>query len=306
MTQSQTETEQLLLDQVRAGDSAAWDQLVDRYQGRLLAFARNQLPQSADAEDTVQETFISLLQSLGRYRGEASLETWLFQLLRRRVVDHHRRSGRGVKPTLCSLSGSSNSSDAESPGSAASATDLTASSYARREEQSELDFRQLVQAVCSVTERLKEQQRFRDLIAFDLLFFAHWRNRDIATELDMTEAAVALLKHRFLRRVASEVPDLPQDDPDQFVSGELLTQLWEDGRPSCPKRSTLGRFVLGTLDTEWDRYIDFHVSRLGCHYCGANLDDLSQEIEKDSSETDDRLRDRIMESTVGFLNAPLP
>ncbi len=267
---SLTETEQLLLDQVRAGDHAGWDQLVDRFQGRLLAFARNQLPQPADAEDTVQETFVSLLQSLDHFRGKASLETWLFQLLRRRIADHHRRASRGVRIVLCSLSGSLGAADEASSVSVSTTTDQSASWYVRREEQAENDLQELTRAVRVVTERLKEQQKFRDLIAFDLLFFAQQRNQEIAAELDMTEAAVALLKHRFVRRVAAEAPDLPQDDPDQFVSGELLSQIWEEGRPSCPKRSTLGKFVLGTLDVEWDRYVDFHVDRLGCHYCGAN------------------------------------
>ena len=302
MPESLTDTEQLLLDQVRAGDSAAWDQLVERFHGLLLAFARNQLPQTADADDVVQETFVSLLQSLERFRGEASLETWLFQLLRRRIADHHRRAGRGVKLVLCSLTDGSGVGGSDVAMKASPSTDLSASAYARREEQTERDFQKLTRAVCHATERLKEPQKFRDLIAFDLLFFAHWRNRDIATELDMTEAAVALLKHRFLHRVADDVSDLPVDDPDRFVSGELLTQLWEDARPSCPKRSTLGKFVLGTLDAEWDAYVDFHVSRLGCSYCGANLDDLHSEIERDAADTDNRLRERIMESTVGFLN----
>lgn len=126
MNESLTETEQLLLNQVRSGDRAGWDQLVDRFQGRLLAFARNQLPQLADAEDTVQETFVSLLQSLDRFRGEASLETWLFQLLRRRVADHHRRAGRGVRIVLCSLSDSA-SSEGEPPVGAVVSTDQSAS-----------------------------------------------------------------------------------------------------------------------------------------------------------------------------------
>ena len=124
---SLTETEQLLLDQVRAGDHAGWDQLVDRFQGRLLAFARTQLPQPADAEDTVQETFVSLLQSLDRFRGEASLETWLFQLLRRRIADHHRRAGRGVRIVLCSLSGTLGAADEASSVSVSTTTDQSAS-----------------------------------------------------------------------------------------------------------------------------------------------------------------------------------
>jgi hypothetical protein len=40
------------------------------------------------------------------------------------------------------------------------------------------------------------------------------------------------------------------------------------------------------------------------HFSSANLDDLSDEIERDSADTDNRLRDRILESTVGFLDRP--
>ena len=39
----------------------SWSDFVSRYQGRLLRFARAKLPQRADAEDVVQETFVAFL-----------------------------------------------------------------------------------------------------------------------------------------------------------------------------------------------------------------------------------------------------
>ena len=86
MNNSLSEIDQQLLSGVRSGNSDAWAEIVSQFQGRLLAFARRRLKQSADAEDVVQETFLSLLKSLETFRGESSLETWLFQLLRRRIA----------------------------------------------------------------------------------------------------------------------------------------------------------------------------------------------------------------------------
>ena len=88
--------EKYLLEQIRCADAQAWQHLVQRYQGRLLAFARRELPDGADADDVVQETFIGLLQSLPGFREEATLETFLFTILRRRIVDFFRRRGRGA------------------------------------------------------------------------------------------------------------------------------------------------------------------------------------------------------------------
>src|SRR5947209_15920819 len=85
-----TEAERFLLDRVRQRDGDAWAQLVARYEGRLSAFARGRGGRNPDAEDLVQETFLRLLRGLGSFRGEASLETYLFLLLRRTMIDAHR------------------------------------------------------------------------------------------------------------------------------------------------------------------------------------------------------------------------
>lgn len=300
MNESSNQIDDDLLNGVRNGSSAAWDELVSQFHGRLLSFARRRLKQNADVEDAVQETFLSLVKSLDSFRGEASLETWLFQLLRRRIADAHRRAGRNPHVQLC-LSDSQSDSETSASNNQPPA-DKSASWYVRNEEQHVQDQSALLLAVTAATERLKTERRFRDLKTFDLLFFAHWKNQAIAEEIGLEETAVAVLKHRFIQRVSSQLQSPTQDNTESDRSSELLTEVWRDGRPSCPKRTTLGKYVLGTLTEDWDNFVTFHVERTGCEFCAANLEDLSSEINTPADDSDQLLRGRILESTVGFLN----
>lgn len=298
------ENDQVLLDGIRSGSVADWEQLVSQFQGRLLAFARRRLGQNADAEDVVQETFLSLVNSLSKFRGDASLETWLFQLLRCRIADAHRRAGRDQQVQLCLSDSQLDSPTASETKSQSATTDQSASWYVRWEEQRQSDQATLLSAVTAATDRLKSERRFRDLKAFDLLFFAHWKNQDIAQELGLEETAVAVLKHRFIQRVSRNLGNSTPDDNEAERSSELLTEVWRDGRPGCPKRTTLGKYVLGTLPEDWDDFVMFHVERIGCEFCAANLEDLSAELNAPSDDSGQSLRGRILESTVGFLNQP--
>lgn len=63
---------------------------------RLLGFARLQLSDSVTAEDMVQETLASALESLHRFKGQAQFETWVFGILRHKLVDAIRKRGRDV------------------------------------------------------------------------------------------------------------------------------------------------------------------------------------------------------------------
>ena len=81
----------------------------------------------------------------------------------------------------------------------------------------------------------------------------------------------------------------------------LLHEIWEFQRLSCPKRSTIGAYLLETLDQSWYSYVDFHLNKLGCHFCRANLEDIRRQ--NTESKTSD-LHVRVIESTVGFLHKP--
>src|SRR5438876_7579533 len=85
-----TQADTYLLDQIARGDAEGWSQLVARYQGRLLAFARGRLARKEEAEDLVQDTFIAFLEGLSKFRENASVETFLFTILRHKLIDFFR------------------------------------------------------------------------------------------------------------------------------------------------------------------------------------------------------------------------
>ncbi len=280
-----TDAERFLLDRVKARDADAWSQLVARYDGRLLAFARARGVGRADAEDLVQDTFLHLLRGLDAFRGEASLETYLFLLLRRRIVEWFRTR---------------RSHAALSPEAIAATSAQTASTYARHAEQLDLDRSALAAGIIHLVEDLRRELNFRDLQLAEMLFFVQRRNNDIAAALGLDENYIALRKHRWIKQLHSHIaPAMAAADSTATASSaeSLLSEVWEDYRPSCPKRSTLGGYVLGTLDRPWHDYIEFHVNALGCAFCKANLDDLRREL----TEENDRLRHRVFESSVGFF-----
>ena len=295
MTKPLSEAEAWLLQEIRAGNQDGWQQLVDRFQGRLLAFARRQLPQTADADDVVQEAFLGFLQTLSKFRESSSLETWLFQILRRRVADFFRRRGARGEVILCGEVIPS----ASSPGSS-EPKDHSASWYVRRDEERQDDYLALTTVLLGEVEKLKRDERFEDLQVIHLLLFAQRRNRDVAEQLDLSEKAVALKKHRFLEKLRDALPRSARDASDS-TADDLLTSLWSDFRPSCPKRTTLGKFQLGTLNPAWDEYVAFHVETLGCQFCSASLDDLAELASASQADVTAPLRDRIMQSTVGFF-----
>jgi RNA polymerase sigma-70 factor (ECF subfamily) len=70
-----------LLQLLRAGDDGAYEELVRRYGGQLLAVARRLLRREEDAQDAVQEAFLSAFKSLPRFRGTSSLSTWLHRIV---------------------------------------------------------------------------------------------------------------------------------------------------------------------------------------------------------------------------------
>lgn len=69
-----------LLSRLRARDQAAYETLVRRFGGRMLAVARRLLRNEDDARDAVQEAFLSAFQSIDRFEGHARLGTWLHRI----------------------------------------------------------------------------------------------------------------------------------------------------------------------------------------------------------------------------------
>ena len=76
----------------------------DRYGDELYRFALSRVSAADVAEELVQDTFLSALDGLATFRAEASERTWLFIILRRKIIDHDRRQARATHVGLDEIS----------------------------------------------------------------------------------------------------------------------------------------------------------------------------------------------------------
>ena len=82
-----TMDDRALTARARAGDGAAFAQLVERHQGMVYALALGKTGHPQDAEEVVQTAFLKAWQGLPNFRGEAAFSTWLYRLTVHAAVD---------------------------------------------------------------------------------------------------------------------------------------------------------------------------------------------------------------------------
>ena len=70
-----------LVARLRAGDDDAYATLVKQQAGRMLAVARRMLGSEEDAQDVVQEAFLSAFKAIDRFEGTSRLSTWLHRIV---------------------------------------------------------------------------------------------------------------------------------------------------------------------------------------------------------------------------------
>ena len=83
-----------VIKQILHGDRAAFQDVVEKYQQRMYAVAYGLLGNREDALDAVQEAFVKAYGSLGRFKGESSLYTWLYRITVNAAVDLGRKKSR--------------------------------------------------------------------------------------------------------------------------------------------------------------------------------------------------------------------
>ncbi|HEY2780791.1 MAG TPA: RNA polymerase sigma factor [Steroidobacteraceae bacterium] len=79
---------------IAAGDVAAFENMMRHYNRRLYRLARATLRDRTEAEDALQDAYISAYRSMGSFRGEASLGTWLSRLVLNECFARLRRTAR--------------------------------------------------------------------------------------------------------------------------------------------------------------------------------------------------------------------
>ena len=83
-----------LVERSLGGEIAAFEQLVARYQSRIVSYAARMLNDHDEAEDVAQETFVKAYRSLESFRGAASFSTWLYRIATNLCIDRARKRKR--------------------------------------------------------------------------------------------------------------------------------------------------------------------------------------------------------------------
>jgi hypothetical protein len=79
-----------------------------------------------------------------------------------------------------------------------------------------------------------------------------------------------------------------------------LGEIWRRQRVSCPTREQLGSYLLGVLPPEHAEYLQFHIDKVGCRFCRANLDDMRRQ-QQEAADVVVTRRTRYFQSSAGYL-----
>jgi RNA polymerase sigma factor (sigma-70 family) len=81
-----------LIISLKANQASAFKYLVEHYQGRVYNTVLSIVQQPNEAEDLTQEVFIEVYQSIGGFRGDAKLSTWLYRIATSKALEAYRKS----------------------------------------------------------------------------------------------------------------------------------------------------------------------------------------------------------------------
>jgi RNA polymerase sigma-70 factor (ECF subfamily) len=90
-----------LITRFKNGDKQAFEEIILRYQNKIVNLCMHMLANKYDAEDAAQEVFLKAYQALPRFRPDAALYTWLYRIAVNTCIDYKKI------PILESLFGSS-------------------------------------------------------------------------------------------------------------------------------------------------------------------------------------------------------
>jgi RNA polymerase sigma-70 factor, ECF subfamily len=200
-----TESDRFLVQQIRQGDTRAWDDLIARYEGRLLAFVDRRLHDRAASEDVVQETFVGFLHSLPNFDDKRELQTYLFSIASYKLTDQLRRVGRHPLHHVSDHPSDILHRQLDSG--------PAASSLARSQERQNLEAEAVVQCLGQMLREWQERGDHVRVKVMELLMVKGWANRDVAAHLSISEQQVANIRFAAVKKLTELIGEagLPVD-----------------------------------------------------------------------------------------------
>jgi RNA polymerase sigma-70 factor (ECF subfamily) len=173
-----------LVDRAQKGDRSALEELYLIHFDRIYSYLHVSVGNRHDAEDLTTQTFLKMLESIGRFRWQsAPFSAWLFRIAHNLAMDHFRARKR-VQP------------EEEVPEPLGS-----------EEPSAELEAMQSIgrQSMLELIDKLSPEQQQ----VLTLKFVFNFPNADVAKILDKTEGAIKSLQHRALASLQKQIQDRP-------------------------------------------------------------------------------------------------
>jgi RNA polymerase sigma-70 factor (ECF subfamily) len=169
-----------LVDRAQKGDRSALEELYLIHFDRIYSYLHVSVGNRHDAEDLTTQTFLKMLESIGRFRWQsAPFSAWLFRIAHNLAMDHFRARKR-VQP------------EEEVPEPLGS-----------EEPSAELEAMQSIgrQSMLELIDKLSPEQQQ----VLTLKFVFNFPNADVAKILDKTEGAIKSLQHRALASLQKQL-----------------------------------------------------------------------------------------------------
>ena len=169
-----------LVSRAQQGEREALEELYLLHFDRIYSYLHMSVGNRHDAEDLTTQTFLRMLESIGRFRWQsAPFSAWLFRIAHNLAMDHFRATRRWQPEEQVP----------EPPGSEEASAEEQAMHAIGRESMLEL------------IERLSHEQQQ----VLTLKFVFNFANADVATILGKTEGAIKSLQHRALVSLQKQV-----------------------------------------------------------------------------------------------------
>jgi RNA polymerase sigma-70 factor (ECF subfamily) len=165
-----------LVSKAQRGDTAAFEELVCRYDRKVLSIARSFTRDPDEANDIYQEVFLRVYRALGKFEFESEFSTWLHRIAMNVCLDHKRAAGRATRESIEDIPERELRESPANPNSgsrAASPESLAHDGEIRRHVEAAL-------------ETLSPQER----LVFTLKHFEDLKLREIAVMMECTEGTV--------------------------------------------------------------------------------------------------------------------
>jgi RNA polymerase sigma-70 factor (ECF subfamily) len=187
-----------LVAEAQAGNRAAFEELVHRYDREVLRLALNLMRRPEDARDAYQEAFLKVYRNLHRFRFECSFYTWLYRVVTNVCLDHLRR--RRARPE----------DQAPELASAQGEDSVTSFFERQREDRATLDperrliGKEIERRLATAMLRLSPRER----IVFEMRHYHGLKLRAIGEALGTTEETVKNSLFRATRKLRSQLGEL--------------------------------------------------------------------------------------------------